>query len=112
MIVTGFAEGIDYTLTPGLSDPTVDSFALTANTAQLTNDGPTIFAAGSNNIQNAVSTMTTRAGATVALVPGANENTPAVDPTTIDATFFDPASYVGAVNGASDSWYLGWTRGL
>ncbi|MFZ5616547.1 MAG: hypothetical protein ACOZAA_04400 [Pseudomonadota bacterium] len=112
VIVTGFAEGIDYTLTAGLSDPSVDSFALTANAAQLTNDAPTIFAAGSNNITNATSTLTTRPGATLALVPGANETTPAVDPTTLDATFFDPASYVGAVNGASDDWYLGWTRGL
>lgn len=112
IIVTGFAEGIDYTQTPGLSDPTVDSFALTANTAQLTNDGPIIFGAGANNFQYATSTLTTRAGATLALVPGANESTAAVDPVTLDPTFFDPATYVGAVSGASDAWYLGWTRGL
>ena len=112
IIVTGFAEGIDYTLTPGLSDPSVDSFALTANTAQLTNDAPAIFGAGANNIQNAASTLTARAGASVALVPGANEATTAIDPTTLDATFFDAATYVGAVNGAGDDWYLGWTRGL
>lgn len=110
-IVTGFAEGLDYALTLGLSDPSVDSFALTANTAQLTNDAPAIFAAGSNNIQNAASTLTPRAGATLALVPGANEATPAVDPTTLDP-FFSAGSYVGAVNGAGDDWYLGWTRGL
>ena len=112
MIVSGFAEGIDYTLTPGLSDPSVDSFVLTANTAQLTNDAPTIFGAGANNIQNTASSLTARAGATLALVPGANEATTAVDPTTLDATFFDPAIYPGAVNGAGDDWYLGWTRGL
>ncbi len=110
-IVTGFAEGLDYALTAGLSDPSVDSFALTANAAQLTNDGPAIFAAGSNNIQNAASTLTARAGATLALVPGANEATPAVDPTTLDP-FFSAGSYVGAVNGAADDWYLGWTRGF
>ncbi len=110
-IVTGFAEGLDYALTAGLSDPTVNSFALTANTAQLTNNAATIFAAGANNIQNAASTLTTRPGATVALVPGANETTPAVNPTTLGA-FFSSGTYVGAVNGASDGWYLGWTRGL
>lgn len=42
-------------------------------------------------------------------VPGAAETSaPAIDPTTIDARF-QAASYVGAVNGASDTWYRGWT---
>ncbi len=111
VIITGFAEGLDYALTAGLSDPLVNSFALTANTAQLTNNAGTIFAAGSNNIQNAASTLTVGTGAALALVPGANETTPAVDPTTLDP-FFSAGTYAGAVNGASDSWYLGWTRGL
>ena len=112
VIVTGFAEGVDYAATPGLSDPSIDSFILTANAAQLTNDAPGIFAAGSNNAQFATSTLTTRAGASVALVPGANETATAVDPTSLDAAFFNPAAYIGAVRDASDSWYLGWTRGL
>lgn len=111
MIVNGFAEGIDYAQTPGLSDPTVNSFVLTNNAAQLTNQGSVIFNAGANNFQFATSTLTPRPGATVALVPGANETQTPVDPTTLGA-FFDPAPYVGAVSGAGDDWYLGWTRGL
>lgn len=111
IIVNGFAEGIDYALTPGLSDPTVNSFVLTNNIAQLTNDGPVIFNAGANNFQFANSTLTARAGASVALVPGANESQTPIDPTTL-GVFFVPAPYIGAVSGAGDDWYLGWTRGL
>lgn len=110
-IVTGFAEGLDYAATVGLSDPSVSSFALTANAAQLTNNAPTIFAAGVNNIQNAASTLTTGPGATLALLPGANETTPAIDPTTLDP-FFTGGAFIGAVSGAGDDWHLGWTRGL
>lgn len=45
------------------------------------------------------------------IVPGANEtalNATAVDPSTINA-FFDAATYVGAIEDANDTWYLGWT---
>ncbi|RYG88443.1 hypothetical protein EON77_00610, partial [bacterium] len=42
-------------------------------------------------------------------VNGANEAARiAIDPKTIDAAF-DTTSYVGAVNGATDTWYAGWT---
>ncbi|WP_019960069.1 hypothetical protein [Woodsholea maritima] len=45
------------------------------------------------------------------VVPGANEaalNATAYDPSTMDS-FFDAATYVGAVRDANDTWYKGWT---
>lgn len=43
-------------------------------------------------------------------VPGtAESNVTTFDASTIDATFFDTTSYIGAVESSSDTWYLGWT---
>ncbi|MGE0409789.1 MAG: hypothetical protein AB7P23_11090, partial [Amphiplicatus sp.] len=118
-IATNFVEGLEFTrngtLTP---DPTVDSLILNANELPLpANDqfsglGGTIFAAGSFNLKHDTSTLTNFAGTTTPLVPGANEVTTVTDPTAIDATFFSPVTYVGAVKDASDNWFIGWTKGL
>lgn len=44
------------------------------------------------------------------VVPGTAEaNVDVVDPTTFDADFFDATTFVGAVAGPDDDWYLGWT---
>jgi hypothetical protein len=58
---------------------------------------------GANN--NAAFTASLTGG----FINGANEAAVvATDPATIDARF-DTTTYVGAVNGASDTWYAGWT---
>lgn len=63
-----------------------------------------IFTAGSTaNSFNYAPTLTNF------ILPGAKEEAlTAVDPSTIDPSF-NPSSYVGAVQGASDNWYRGWT---
>ncbi|MEM6626008.1 MAG: hypothetical protein AAF719_04830 [Pseudomonadota bacterium] len=47
---------------------------------------------------------------TIGVEPGTAEtNATAADPSTLDASFFDAAQYLGAVEDADDDWYLGWT---
>jgi hypothetical protein len=75
------------------------------------------FTAGTNNTANGTSTLTAPAGATLTgtdlrFINGANEN--AVTPTNANAVypFFVNVPYIGAVQNAADTWYLGWTCGL
>ncbi|MEE2691807.1 MAG: hypothetical protein VX640_09740 [Pseudomonadota bacterium] len=117
-IATNFVEGLEFTRDGTLlPDPTVDSLILNANELPLpANDqfsglGGTLFAAGSNNVKHDTSTLTNFPGTTTPLVPHANEVTPVTDPTAIDP-FFDAVTYVGAVEDASDNWFIGWSRGL
>ena len=63
-----------------------------------------VFNAAGNN-----STSTFTASLTGGFVNGANETgRTATDPKTVDAGF-ETTSYIGAVSGASDTWYAGWT---
>ncbi|WP_067738574.1 hypothetical protein [Novosphingobium naphthalenivorans] len=62
------------------------------------------FAAGTNNNTAFTSTLTST------FVNGTNESgvTAYADIKTI-STYFDTVTYIGAVSGASDTWYTGWT---
>jgi hypothetical protein len=63
-----------------------------------------VFNAAGNN-----STSTFTASLTGGFINGANETgRTAIDPKTVDARF-DTTNYIGAVSGASDTWYAGWT---
>jgi len=63
----------------------------------------TLFAADANNNAAHVSTLTD------VFMPGANETgATAADPKSVDARF-ETTNHVGAVNGASDTWFRGWT---
>ena len=76
------------------------------------------FTAGTNNTAAGTSTMTapttgvTITGQVLNFINGANEtavvpaNAPAVNP------FFTAVTYIGAVQNAADTWYVGWTCGL
>ncbi len=62
-----------------------------------------VFNAGSNNSSTFTSSLTG------AFINGANETAvTATNPQTLDPAF-DATSYVGAVSGATDTWYAGWT---
>ena len=62
-------------------------------------------AADANNVQ----TTNTLNG----VVNGTAENgVTAIDPSTLDATFFDAATYAGAVQSSTDTWWSSWSCGL
>ena len=62
------------------------------------------FAAGANN----VTAGTTSVGDEQYVPAATDTQTPATDPSILDP-FFEPATYVGAVEDADDTWYIGWT---
>ena len=75
------------------------------------------FTAGTGNTAAGTSTLTAPAGATLTnqvltFINGANET--AVVPTNAPAVFpfFTATTYIGAVQNAADTWYLGWSCGL
>ncbi len=75
------------------------------------------FTAGTNNTALGTSTLTAPTGTTLTnqvltFINGANENavTPAVAATVYP--FFQNTTYIGAVQNAADTWYVGWTCGL
>ncbi|MCA8888637.1 MAG: hypothetical protein KDA46_07410, partial [Parvularculaceae bacterium] len=108
-IVTNFAEGLEWAPAGIGPDPDVDSIALDnlGVGVNFSSSGNTLFTAGANNTEY-TNTLTGSAGVT----PGANElSLTAQDPSTYDSAL-DAATYVGAVEDASDTWYLGWTLGL
>jgi hypothetical protein len=64
----------------------------------------TQFATGTNNNSDAyTSTLTST------FINGANESGVAAYDVTTLSSFFDKVTYIGAVSGASDTWYKGWT---
>lgn len=77
-----------------------------------------VFTAGTGNTANGTSTLTAPASGTsisnqtLTFINGANET--AVTPTNAPAVYswFQPTTYVGAVQNASDTWWRGWTCGL
>jgi hypothetical protein len=77
-----------------------------------------VFTAGTGNTANGTSTLTAPASGTsisnqtLTFINGANET--AVTPTNASAVYswFQPTTYVGAVQNASDTWWRGWTCGL
>ncbi|MEZ5897495.1 MAG: hypothetical protein R3C40_05425 [Parvularculaceae bacterium] len=108
-IVANFAEGLEWAPAGIGPDPDVDSIALDnlGVGVNFSGSGNTLFTAGANNTEY-TNTLTGPAGVT----PGANElSLTAQDPSTYDSAL-DAATYVGAVEDASDTWYLGWTLGL
>ena len=71
----------------------------------------TLFASDANNDSASANTLTGHTFITGAtgVVPGATEaGLTAIDPNGVD-TFFDAATYVGAVANAGDTWWMGWT---
>ena len=66
-----------------------------------------IFTAGANNLATGyVSTLSQ------VFINGGNESGRiATNPTTVSA-FFLAVTYIGAVSGPNDNWYVGWTCGL
>lgn len=66
-----------------------------------------LFAAGTNNTTNGVSTLT------AGFVNGANESAvPGFATITTINPLFQQVSYIGGVRNASDTWWQGWTCGL
>lgn len=90
--------------------PVFQSVVLDCTTAfRNGSNGPTaanaqaIFQAGANNHSPFTNTLT------MTYVNGANEaGVTAFNPTQI-SSFFDAVNYIGAVQGANDTWYQGWT---
>jgi hypothetical protein len=75
------------------------------------NDQPTgpatLFTAGPNNIATGYTPTFSQV-----FINGTNESgRVATNPTPVSA-FFTSVSYIGAVSGLSDNWYVGWTCGL
>ncbi|NNU17116.1 hypothetical protein HK107_12365 [Parvularcula sp. ZS-1/3] len=111
-------EGLDFradgTAVPDFFSVYIVDFASVAN-ATAVSSGVFPGAAGNNNVDGEAasqdSTLSVATGATVALVPGANEN--AVTPTTLPAGLdANGSGFIGAVEDAADTWYLGWTVAL
>lgn len=77
-----------------------------------------VFTAGADNIAAGVSTLTApTAGVTITnqvltFINGANENARPVANAPAVYSFFTATTYIGAVQNAADTWYLGWTCGL
>ncbi|WP_336987064.1 hypothetical protein [Altererythrobacter aquiaggeris] len=63
----------------------------------------TLFNGGTNNNGTFINTLA------MLFINGANESGLTAFNPTGASTFFDNAAYVGAVNGAADTWYQGWT---
>ena len=77
-----------------------------------------VFTAGANNIANGTSTLTapttspTITNQVLTFINGANENARPVANAPAVYPFFTATTYIGAVQNAADTWYLGWTCGL
>ena len=114
-------DGIDYDLTRNGVDSTVDpvffsSYVVDFATPLALDGRPDIFSTANGNrdgdANSEDSTLSVATDAAEALVPGANETsniTPATLPAGLDAA---GSSFIGAVEDADDTWYLGWTVAL
>lgn len=77
-----------------------------------------VFTAGTNNTAAGTSTLTAPATGTtltnqvLTFINGANENAVVVTNAPAVYSFFQPVTYVGAVQNAADTWWQGWTCGL
>lgn len=111
-VVANFTEGLEFNPGGTGPNPSVNSLRINGVTTNFSASGNTLFTAGSNNVTNAAHTLTAPAGFIMPLNPGANETsaTP-FNPSTLDP-FFTGGQFIGAVQGPSDTWYAGWTRGL
>ena len=66
-----------------------------------------LFTAGANNIATGYTQTFSQV-----FINGTNESgRVAANPTPVSA-FFTSVSYIGAVSGLNDNWYVGWTCGL
>lgn len=134
-IVTNFAEAFEFGAAGTGPNPIVDAVAFsgvqspTPLAPVFTTPG-TIISSGANNRSTNANTLTAPTGFTTRILPGANETAPAIpaiNPRTPCGTVYtgvaateavnpcatlDITSFVGAVNGPTDTWYVGWTLGL
>jgi hypothetical protein len=108
-------DGIDFDNDSASVEPTWFSTYVVDFAAPLVDVSAAAFSAANGNVNGDAagqdSTLTAAAGASEALVPGANENALTAQFPTGDS-FFDAVDYIGAVEDADDTWYLGWTIGL
>lgn len=102
--------------------PTFSSVFMSCGTSFRTQSGqaaniPAVFNAGANNTAAGTSTLTAPTGTSItnqglAFINGANESAvPVTNPQTV-YSWFQPVTYIGAVQNASDTWWRGWTCGL
>jgi len=77
-----------------------------------------VFTAGTGNTAAGTSTLTAPASGTtltnqvLTFINGANETAVAPTPAPAVYSFFTATTYIGAVQNAADTWYVGWTCGL
>jgi len=129
-IVTNFAEAIEFNDEGTGQDPILAAVALFNNTSNFTAQAQTIFDAGPGNQILSALSFTVPTGLTRPIFP--STVTPAVtaqNPVTICGTVFgptsgveagvpnpcsalDPATFLGALQSASDTRFVGWTDGL
>ncbi|MEO1310942.1 MAG: hypothetical protein AAFV51_08215 [Pseudomonadota bacterium] len=131
-IVRSFDQNLEINLEGTGPNPVLNGLILqrtSATSASFAGDGATEFAAATNSIEFGAgvagdSTLTNAPGTTTPLIPGVNEQAgatgatsgtdplgAAVDPSSVDARL-SGAAYFGAVENASDTWFVGWTLGL
>lgn len=127
-IATNFGQGLEFNPAGIGPDPILASVLLAANTTVFQASGSTLFAAGTNNVQQvgAPNLTVPTGGFITPLVPGAGVTAlTAANPVTVCNTVFtgvteapnpcsrlEPATFVGAVRDSSDRWFAGWTLGL
>lgn len=110
-IVTGFEQGIDYDDNGQPAGfPAITSILVTGNGTNLDGDAASLLVQTDINTAGPLTLSAPGGGITTGLIPDAATlaGTPAIDPSTLDP-FFEPAAYVGAIEDASDDWYVGWT---
>jgi hypothetical protein len=112
---SGDDDGIDFDNDSSLVEPTWFSTYVVDFGTPLKDVSAAAFSAANGNVNGEAtgqdSTLTAASGASVALVPGANENALTAQLPASD-DFFDAVDYIGAVADEDDTWYLGWTVAL
>jgi hypothetical protein len=127
-IVSNFGQAVEFNPAGTGLNPVLNSVLLGQNVTAFAGSGSTLFASGPNNVNlNAALNLTVPTGGFVTpLIPGSNVTAvTAVNPVTVCNEVFtgvteapnpcaqlDPATFVGAVQNASDRWFAGWTLGL
>ncbi|MEL6368097.1 MAG: hypothetical protein AAFQ16_09100, partial [Pseudomonadota bacterium] len=106
-IVTNFSQGFEFDADSTMATPTIDGSIVAGNGTDLV-DSEAIFAAGSGNVEGGGTSLD-------GVLPGPAElaaNSGAIDPTTLDASFFTAGQFVGAfspTDTADNNFTTGWT---
>ncbi|MEM9669505.1 MAG: hypothetical protein AAF950_11325 [Pseudomonadota bacterium] len=105
-IITNFSQGFEFDEDTALATPTVDGSIVAGNGVDLV-DSQAIFAAGTGNVEGGGTSLD-------GVLPGPAElaaNAGAIDPTTLDPSFFTAGQFVGAFSPgdtADNNFTTGW----